>query len=140
MEANDRSSQVSSRCRARALGLAPGVLPTGLLNAITDVQGVRVGHFTLIEGTDIRTGATAVLPHAGNLFQEKVPAGVVVGNGFGKLMGSTQITELGEIETPIVLTNTLSVPKRSGSTSRLHAFPTGQRSNWFGECRGRGNQ
>ena len=111
MEANDRSSQVISRCRARALGLAPGVLPTGLLNAITDVQGVRVGHFTLIEGTDIRTGATAVLPHTGNLFQEKVPAGVVVGNGFGKLMGSTQITELGEIETPIVLTNTLSVPR-----------------------------
>jgi D-aminopeptidase len=81
------------------------------LNAITDVPGVQVGHFTLMEGDDIRTGATAILPHGGNLFQEKVPAGVVVGNGYGKLMGSTQVVELGEIETPIVLTNTLSVPR-----------------------------
>jgi D-aminopeptidase len=110
METNDHSTQVSSRCRVRALGLVPGILPTGPVNAITDVQGVRIGHFTLIEGKEIRTGATAILPHAGNLFQEKVPAGVVVGNGFGKLMGSTQIMELGEIETPIVLTNTLAVP------------------------------
>ena len=107
----DKNDQVSSRCRARALGLAPGILPTGRFNAITDVQGVRIGHFTLIEGQEIRTGATAILPHAGNLFQDKVPAGVVVGNGFGKLMGSTQIVELGEIETPIVLTNTLSAPR-----------------------------
>lgn len=107
----NRSSQLSSRCRVRALGLSPGILPTGPQNAITDVPGVRVGHFTLIEGADIRTGATAVLPHPGNLFQEKAPAGVAVGNGFGKLMGSTQIVELGEIETPIVLTNTLAVPK-----------------------------
>jgi D-aminopeptidase len=98
------------RQRARELGIAPGILPAGNWNAITDVQGVRVGHVTLIEGEDIRTGVTAVLPHAGNLFQEKVPAGIVVGNGFGKLMGSTQIDELGEIETPILLTNTLSVP------------------------------
>lgn len=105
------ADRFSSRCRARALGLAPGVLPTGRLNAITDVPGVRVGHFTLIEGPDIRTGATAVLPHAGNLFQDKVPAGAAVGNGYGKLMGSTQIMELGEIETPVVLTNTLSVPE-----------------------------
>jgi D-aminopeptidase len=111
MDTNKPTSQASSRCRVRALGLTPGILPTGLLNAITDVQGVRVGHFTLIEREDIRTGATAILPHAGNLFQDKVPAGVVVGNGFGKLMGSTQIMELGEIETPILLTNTLSVPR-----------------------------
>jgi len=83
MDANHRISQLSSRCRVRALGLAPGILATGPRNAITDVPGVRVGHFTLIEGTDIRTGATAVLPHPGNLFQEKVPAGVVVGNGLG---------------------------------------------------------
>ncbi len=103
--------QTSSRYRVRALGLAPGILPTGPLNAITDVQGVRVGHFTLIEGEEVRTGATAILPHGGNLFQDRVPAGVAVGNGFGKLMGSTQIMELGEIETPILLTNTLSVPR-----------------------------
>ena len=79
------------------------------LNAISDVKGVKVGHVTLIDGDDIRTGATAILPHGGNLYQDKVPAGVVVGNGYGKLMGTTQIFELGEIETPIVLTNTLSV-------------------------------
>ncbi len=111
MNANRQTSQIQARCRARALGLAPGILPTGPLNAITDVSGVRVGHCTLIEGNAIRTGATAILPHGGNLYQEKVPAGVVVGNGYGKLMGSTQIMELGEIETPIVLTNTLSVPR-----------------------------
>lgn len=81
------------RKRARELGIAPGILPAGKWNAITDVEGVRVGHVTLIEEDDIRTGVTAILPHAGNLFQEKVPAGIVVGNGFGKLMGSTQISE-----------------------------------------------
>ncbi len=97
--------------RARDLGIAPGILSTGKWNAITDVPGIRVGHLTLIEGDDIRTGATVILPHAGNIYQEKVPAGVVVGNGYGKLMGSTQIEELGEIETPIVLTNTLAVPR-----------------------------
>jgi D-aminopeptidase len=96
--------------RARDLGIAPGVLPTGKWNAITDVEGVKVGHVSLIEGDDIRTGVTAILPHGGNIFQDKVPAGIVVGNGFGKLMGSTQVSELGEIETPIVLTNTLAVP------------------------------
>lgn len=99
------------RKRARELGIVPGVLPVGQWNAITDVRGVKVGHVTLIEGEDIRTGVTAILPHDGNLFQEKVPAGIAVGNGFGKLMGSTQVEELGEIETPIVLTNTLAVPR-----------------------------
>ena len=99
-----------ARCRARSLGIAPGILPPGPLNALTDVAGVKVGHVTLIEGTDIRTGVTAILPHGGNLFQDKVPAGIAVANGFGKLVGSTQIAELGEIETPIVLTNTLAVP------------------------------
>jgi len=98
------------RKRARELGIKPGVLPTGRWNAITDVAEVKVGHVTLLEGDEIRTGVTAILPHRDNLFQEKVPAGIVVGNGFGKLMGSTQVNELGEIETPIVLTNTLSVP------------------------------
>jgi len=97
------------RKRVRELGIAPGVLPTGKLNALTDVAGVKVGHVSLIEGDDVRTGMTAILPHGGNIFQDKVPAGIVVGNGFGKLVGYTQVDELGEIETPIVLTNTLSV-------------------------------
>lgn len=99
------------RRRVRELGIAPGILPVGKWNAITDVHGARVGHVTLIEGDDVRTGVTAILPHAGNLFQDKVPAGIAVGNGFGKLAGSTQMEELGEIETPIVLTNTLAVPR-----------------------------
>jgi D-aminopeptidase len=86
-------------------------MPTGRLNAITDVKGVLVGHSTLIRGETIRTGVTAILPHNSNLFQEKVPAAIFVGNGFGKLMGSTQVNELGEIETPILLTNTLNVPR-----------------------------
>lgn len=102
---------VQERMRSRALGIAPGVLSPGTLNAITDVSGVCVGHLTVIEEDDIRTGATAILPHAGNLYQDKVPAGLAVGNGYGKLMGSTQVLELGEIETPILLTNTLAVPR-----------------------------
>ena len=100
-----------ARPRVREIGLKIGVLPTGQLNAITDVAGVRVGHQTIIRGENIRTGVTAILPHGGNLFQEKVPGAVFVGNGFGKLAGSTQIEELGEIETPILLTSTLSVPR-----------------------------
>jgi D-aminopeptidase len=99
------------RPRARDIGLRVGVLPAGRLDAITDVEGVRVGHATLIKGEDVRTGVTAVVPHGGNLFREKVPAAVFVGNGFGKLMGSTQVEELGELETPILLTNTLGVPR-----------------------------
>lgn len=101
----------SPRQRLRKLGIAPGILPTGKWSAITDVTGVMVGHVTLIDGEDVRTGVTAILPHAGNIYQDKVPAGIVVGNGYGKSMGSTQVDELGEIETPIVLTNTLSVPR-----------------------------
>lgn len=97
------------RPRARDIGLAPGVFSPGPLNAITDVDGVRVGHVTLIEGDAVRTGVTAVVPHAGNLFLEKVAGGVFVGNAFGKLAGALQVVELGTIETPIVLTNTLSV-------------------------------
>ena len=99
------------RPRARDLGVAIGILPTGKLNAITDVEGVRVGHATLIRGENIRTGVTAVLPHGGNLFREKVPGAVFIGNAFGKLAGSTQVEELGEIETPILLTSTLNVPR-----------------------------
>jgi D-aminopeptidase len=102
-------SSLSQRPRARDLGLAPGVFSPGPANAITDVAGVRVGHTTLIEGDAVRTGVTAILPHDGNLFQDKVAGAVFVGNAFGKLAGSTQVTELGTIETPIVLTNTLAV-------------------------------
>lgn len=98
-----------SQSRPRELGVPFGILPTGPLNAITDVPRVKVGHFTKIVGSTIRTGVTAVLPHEGNLFQEKVPAAIFVGNGFGKLAGVTQVQELGNIESPIVLTNTLSV-------------------------------
>jgi D-aminopeptidase len=100
-----------ARPRARDLGLKPGTLATGPLNAITDVAGVRVGHATLVRGSDIRTGVTAVLPHGRNLFREKVAGAVFVGNAFGKLAGSTQVNELGEIETPILLTATLNVPR-----------------------------
>ncbi len=98
----------NQRQRCRELGITIGVLPTGPLNAITDVSGVRVGHQTLVEGEAVRTGVTAVLPHGDNIFQQKVPAAVVVGNGFGKLVGVTQVRELGLLESPIVLTNTLS--------------------------------
>ncbi|MFL6754046.1 MAG: P1 family peptidase [Sphingomicrobium sp.] len=97
--------------RPRLAGIGFGILPTGPLNAITDVAGVRVGHVTRIEGANVRTGVTAILPHGGNLYQDKVPAGFAVGNAYGKFMGSTQVKELGEVETPILLTNTLSVPE-----------------------------
>ncbi len=110
LKAMSQSNQ-QKRPRARDLGVVVGILPTGKHNAITDVEGVMVGHSTLIKGSDIRTGVTAILPHEGNLFQEKVPAAVHIGNAFGKLMGSTQVNELGEIETPILLTNTLNVPR-----------------------------
>jgi D-aminopeptidase len=100
-----------SRPRARDLGLRIGVLAPGPLDAITDVAGVRVGQVTLARGDSINTGVTAVLPHGGNVFREKVPAAIVIGNAFGKLAGSTQVNELGEIESPIVLTCTLCVPR-----------------------------
>lgn len=103
--------QDQPRMRARDLGIQVGVLKPGPWNAITDVGGVRVGHVTLIEGEDIRTGVTAILPHEGNLFLEKVPAAVYIANGFGKLTGYTQIEELGNLETPILLTGTLNVPR-----------------------------
>jgi D-aminopeptidase len=103
------SAQDQIRPRARDIGLAPGVFAPGPLNAITDVAGVNVGHLTLSEGDRTRTGITVVVPHAGNVFQDKVPGAVFVGNAFGKLAGSTQVDELGTIETPIALTNTLAV-------------------------------
>ncbi len=109
---NPASPQTSSeRPRARGFGITVGVLPPGENNGITDVAGVTVGQTTIIRGENVRTGVTAIVPHGGNLFLEKVPAAVFVGNGFGKLAGSTQVNELGEIETPILLTSTLSVPK-----------------------------
>ena len=102
-------AQDTTRPRARDLGIAPGVFQPGPLNAITDVSGVRGGHATMIEGDHVRTGVTVIVPHSGNVFQDKVPGAVFVGNAFGKLAGSTQVDELGTIETPIALTNTLSV-------------------------------
>ena len=102
-------AQSETRPRARDIGLAPGVFATGPLNAITDVAGVSVGHSTLVVGDHVRTGVTVVVPHAGNVFQDKVPGAVFIGNAFGKLAGSTQVEELGTIETPIALTNTLGV-------------------------------
>lgn len=104
------SLSLQERPRLREFGIKTGILNPGPLNAITDVAGVKVGHVTLIEGDNVRTGVTAILPHEGNIFQDKVPAAVYVANGFGKLTGTTQMEELGNLETPIVLTNTLSVP------------------------------
>ncbi len=103
--------QPAARARLRDLGVVTGVLPTGPLNAVTDVAGVRVGHHTLVEGEGVRTGATVILAHPDDPYRWRVPAGMCVGNGYGKLMGATQVVELGELETPVALTNTLSVPR-----------------------------
>ncbi len=98
-----------ARVRARSLGVAPGIFAPGANNAITDVQGVAVGQHTVVEGDSVRTGVTAILPHRGNLYRDRVPAALHVGNGFGKLLGITQLRELGELESPILLTCTLCV-------------------------------
>ena len=113
--ATQPATPILSQERARDLGIEIGIFSPGRYNAITDVDGVRVGHVTLIEGADIRTGVTAILPHPGNIFQRKVPAAIYTGNGFGKLTGYSQVEELGNIETPIILTNTLSVPVAAGA-------------------------
>jgi D-aminopeptidase len=105
------SGVAQQRQRARSLGIAPGILQPGDNNAITDVAGVRVGHATVVAGDSVRTGVTAILPHPGNIFLDRVPAAIHVGNGFGKLIGVTQLVELGELETPILLTCTLCVWK-----------------------------
>ena len=110
------NAQDAKRPRARDVGIIVGILPPGRLNSITDVAGVAVGHATLIKGDNVRTGVTAILPHGGNLFREKVPGAVFIGNAFGKLAGSTQVNELGEIETPIMLTSTLNVPRVADAT------------------------
>src|SRR4029077_19863053 len=115
-----------ARPRVSDLGLKVGILPTGPLDAITDVAGVEVGHTTIIRGDNIRTGVTAVLPHSGNLYREKVPGAIFVGNGFGKLAGSTQVDEMGSIETPILLTSTTSV-SRGGRANQLHVDTASQR-------------
>lgn len=122
------AAQTPTRPRARDLGLHPGKFPPGPLNAITDVPGVRVGQVTLIEGDNVRTGVTAILPHPGNVFRDKVNAAMVVGNGFGKLVGFTQVDELGVIETPIVLTSTLSVwTAAEGLADYVLAMPGNER-------------
>jgi D-aminopeptidase len=108
--ATAQNTAPNARPRASDLGLKIGILPASPLGAITDVAGVAVGHTTIIRGDNIRTGVTAVLPHPGNLYREKVPGAIFVGNGFGKLAGSTQVEEMGDIETPILLTSTTSVP------------------------------
>ena len=138
------------RPRAREFGLVVGVLPTGPLNAITDVAGVKVGQITIIEGRDVRTGVTAILPHGGNVFQDKVPAAISVANGYGKLTGVTQVRELGTLETPIILTNTLSVPAAAealidwtlgfpGNEKVLSVNPVVGETNdgWLSDIRGR---
>src|ERR1051325_2047953 len=116
LSALSTNAQDEKRPRAREAGVIVGVLPTGPLNAITDVAGVAVGHSTVSKGENIRTGVTAILPHGGNLFREKVPGAVFIGNAFGKLAASTQVNELGEIETPIMLTSTLNVPLVADAT------------------------
>lgn len=109
--ASAQKTSPSMRPRVSDLGLKVGVLPSGPLDAITDVAGVEVGQTTIVRGDAIRTGVTAILPHSGNLYRERVPAAIFVGNGFGKLAGSTQVDEMGDIETPILLTSTTSVPR-----------------------------
>jgi D-aminopeptidase len=141
---------LQERPRIREFGIKTGILDPGPLNAITDVAGVKVGHVTLIEGDHIRTGVTAILPHEGNIFQDKVPAAVYVANGFGKLTGTTQIEELGNLETPIVLTNTLSVPTaadavidyilslpQNGGVGSVNPVVGETNDGWLNDIRGR---
>ena len=111
LNAEAQNAGTTKRPRAADIGVKVGILPSGPVNAITDVAGVEVGQTTIIRGNNVRTGVTAILPHGGNLYQERVPGGVFVGNGYGKLTGSTQVDEMGEIETPILLTSTTSVPR-----------------------------
>jgi len=122
------SLQAQNRKRIRDFGLSPGIMETGKWNAITDVSGVLVGHQTLVQGEDIRSGVTVIQPHDGNLFREKVPAAVCVGNGFGKAIGFTQVQELGNLETPIALTSTLNV--FSVAFAAMHLIWSEGSPNW----------
>lgn len=148
--ASEPGRAAASRPRAPEIGLKIGVLDSGPLDAITDVAGVEVGHTTIVRGDDIRTGVTAILPHAGNLYRERVPAAVFVGNGYGKLTATTQIEEMGEIETPILLTSTTSVPKVADALiSYMLALPGNEQvlsinavvgetnDGWLNDIRGR---
>ena len=141
---------ITAKERPRDLGIKIGVFKTGKYNAITDVQGVKVGHTTLIEGDHIRTGVTAIVPHSGNIFQQKVPAAIHIGNGFGKLAGYSQVKELGNLETPIILTNTLSVPtacnalisytlaqKENQSVRSVNPLVGETNDGWLNDIRGR---
>lgn len=134
--------------RLRDYDINPGVMIPGKLNAITDVHDVKVGHTTIVEGENIRTGVTAIIPHPGNIFQEKVPAAIYIGNGFGKLAGYSQVEELGNIETPIVLTNTLSVPvacdalitytlNQNKNVRSVNAVVGETNDGWLNDIRGR---
>mgnify|MGYP003575125870 CR=1 FL=1 len=142
-------SQAQEKLRAREHGITIGVLPVGIHNAITDVEGVRVGH-TTIKNENILTGVTAIIPHGENIFQQKVPAAIFVGNGFGKLAGTTQLMELGNLETPIVLTNTLGVPvamdavtdyilqlKGNESVQSVNAVVGETNDGWLNDIRGK---
>lgn len=120
------TTKLPGQGRVRDYGVRIGVLPTGARNAITDVPGVKVGHVTLNSGTAVRTGVTAIIPHDGNIFQQKVPAAIFTANGFGKLTGSTQVDELGNLETPVVLTNTLNV---AAGVEALVEYTLGQPGN-----------
>ena len=124
------SQNDSDRKRIREWGIKVGEMQTGPSNAITDVEGVLVGHKTLIKGDSVRTGVTAILPHSKNIFQEKVPGAIVVFNGFGKLAGYTQVEELGNIETPIILTNTLSVPTAANALIKYSIEQPGNEDLW----------
>ena len=119
------SQETGAKKRARQLGIDVGILPVGDFNAITDVDGVEIGHKTIIKGDSVRTGVTVILPHGGNLYRQKVPAATFAGNAFGKLAGSTQVEELGNIETPIALTNTLSVPAAAQALVKYTLNQTG---------------
>jgi len=143
-------SYAQERPRARDIGITPGILTPGTFNAITDVEGVQTGHKTIVRGDSIRTGVTIILPHGGNLYRERVPAAVYVGNGFGKALGFTQIRELGEIETPIGLTNTLSIHTvANGITDYMLSLPGNEHvrsvnpvvgetnDGWLNDIRGR---
>ncbi|MFC1551933.1 P1 family peptidase [Candidatus Latescibacterota bacterium] len=124
------TAQEIARPRAREIGIEVGILPTGSFNAITDVKGVKVGHKTVWRGDAIRTGVTVIMPHSDNLFQEKVPAAIYLGNAFGKLAGSTQVEELGNIEAPIALTNTLNVSTAVQALIRYTLHQPGNESIW----------